>query len=194
MTFVARVAWLVGFLAGALVASFLLGPMLALPTALAVVAAAFVVRRSGALQGGKQLSRGHAAASAALMVALGLVFNRVLVANPSDNAYLWIAALGLLLGVVGVPFGLAAIAPRGSLRGVLAQTGIVLAWTVGGPGALLLLVGGPLYLLSSRGVLPGGFVDGRVAINHLLGFVSLVPVLWLAGYHWPRQGRTPPTR
>lgn len=193
MTFVGRVSWLVAFLAGALVASFLLGPGLALPVALTVVAAAFLARRSGALQGGKQLPRWHAAASAAVLAGLGVFFVKVLVANPSDNAYLWIAGLGLLLAVIAVPFGLAAIAPRGPLQGMLAQVGIALVWTVGGPGAVLLLVGGPIYLLSSRGVPPGGFVDGRVAVNHLLGCLALVPVLWLVGYHWPRQSRMPPT-
>jgi hypothetical protein len=191
VTFVARVGWVAAFLAGVLVASFLLGPGLALPTALAIVAAAFVARRSGALQGGRQLSRWRAAASAGLMVGLGVFFAKVLVANPSDNAYLGIALLGLLLAAVGVPFGLAAVAPAGSIRAILAQIGIALVWTVGGPGVLLLLVGGPIYLLSSRGGPPGGFVDNRVAINHLLGCVALVPVLWLVGYHWPRQGRTP---
>jgi hypothetical protein len=184
--------WLIAFLVGALVASFVLGPLLALPTAFVVVAAAFLVKRSGALQGGKQLPRLCAAASASLMVGLGIFFIKVLVANPSDNAYLWIALLGVLLGVVGVPFGLAAIAPRGPLKGVLAQIGVGLVWTVGAPGALLLLSGAPIYLISTRGVPPGGFVDSRVAINHLLGFLALLPVLWLVGYHWPRQSQMPP--
>ena len=51
------------------------------------------------------------------------------------------------------------------------------------------MAGAPLYLLSSRRDVPGAFVDDRVAVNHVLGSLALVAVLWLAGYYWPRRSR-----
>lgn len=181
--------WLVAVVAGTLVASFFLGPLLALTVAPALAAAALVLRRSGALAGGQRLPRGIAAASAALVGGLGFFFVKVLVANPQDNAYLWIALLGLLLLTIAVPFALAALAPAGRPRRWLAGSAIVLVWCVGAPAVLVLLVGAPLYLLTSARVPPGGLVDSRVATNHLLGAAALLPVLWLVGYYWPRQAR-----
>ena len=36
-------------------------------------------------------------------------------------------------------------------------------------------------------------VDSRVAINHVLGCLALLAVVWLVGYRWPRQsGARPP--
>jgi hypothetical protein len=37
---------------------------------------------------------------------------------------------------------------------------------------------------------PGALVDNRVAMNHVLGCLALLPVIWLAGYYWPRQARS----
>src|SRR3954469_19254607 len=184
-----RIVWVLAILGAAIVASFFLGPLLALTVAPAVVLAGLGLRRSGALAGGPQLPRSHAAASAALLGGLGGFFVRVLVANPEDNAYLWIALLGILLLVIAVPFALAALGPAGRLRGWLARIGIVLVWCVGAPAVLLLLLGAPLYVLSSAGAPPGVSIDQRVALNHLVGAAALVPAVWLVGYHWPRQGR-----
>jgi hypothetical protein len=186
----AWVIWLIAFVVGTVVASFFLGPLLALTVAPALAAAAVVLRRSGALEGGKRLPRRLAAASAGLTGGLGVFFVKVLVANPHDNAYLWIALLGVLLGVTSVPFALAAVAPGEPLRGWLARIGIVLVWCVGAPGALLLLGGGPIYLLSSPSPATGAVVDNRVAVNHILGCLTLLPVVWLVGYHWPRQSQS----
>jgi hypothetical protein len=183
------VIWGVAFLVTALVASFFLGPVLALPVAGALGATIVGLRRSEALAGGRRLPRERAAASAGLLAGLGVVFAKVLVANPSDNAYLWIAMLGVLLGAVAVPFALAALAPAGPLRGGLARLGIGLVWVVGGPGALLLLVGALLSLLSSPRGVPGAVVDDRVAVNHVVGCVALLGLVWLVGYYWPRRSR-----
>ncbi|HLH25488.1 MAG TPA: hypothetical protein VK066_23455 [Chloroflexota bacterium] len=187
--------WALGLIAvgaAAVLTAFFLGPALALPVALALGAALLALRRSGAFAGGQRLSRGRAAASASLTAGLGVFFARVLVTNPQDNAYLWIALLGGLLVVVAVPFALAAVAPSGPPRGWLARIGVALIWCVGVAGALLLLLGGPLYLASS-GAVPGAAPDGRVPAYHLLACLALVLLVWLAGYRWPRQSaRTPP--
>jgi hypothetical protein len=183
-----RIVWVLAILGAAIVASFFLGPLLALTLAPGVALAGLGLRRSGALAGGQQLPRRLAAASAALVGGLGGFFVRVLVANPEDNAYLWIALLGVLLLGTAVPFALAALGPAGRLRGWLARIGIVLVWCVGAPAVLLLLLGAPLYVLSSSGGPPGA-ADSRVAVNHLIGAAALVPVVWLVGYYWPRQGR-----
>lgn len=182
--------WVIGliaFLAGLLVGSFFLGPLLALMVVPALAGAVWLLRRSGALEGGRRLSRRIAAASAFLTGGLGVFFVKVLVANPSDNAYLWIWLLGVLLGVTAVPFALAALVPAGALRSGLARAGIVLVWCLGAPAVLVLLAGAPLYLLSSPRDVPGTFVDNRVAVNHVLGSLALLAVVWLVGYYWPRR-------
>ncbi len=130
----------------------------------------------------------RAAASALLLVSLSVVFFRVLVANPSDNAYLLIWLSGVLLAGITVPFALAAIVPEGRLRRGLALGGVGLVWGVGVPTALLLLAGGPIYLLSSEGVLRSS-IDYRVVLNHLLGGLALGAASWLIGYRWPRRSR-----
>ena len=190
----ARVIWLLVLLAGTVGASFLVGPLMALTVVPALAGAAWLLRRSGALAGGERLPRGLAAASAGLLVALGLFFVKVLVANPSDNAYLWIAILGVLVGVLAVPFALAAVAPAGAPRGRLARAGIALVWGLGVPGALILVAGAQLYLLSIPHDVPGVRVDDRVAVNHVLGSVALLAVVWLVGYRWPRGSRDEPAR
>jgi hypothetical protein len=185
----AWVRWLAVIVAGTLLGSFLLGPSMALTVVSALAGAVWLLRRSGALEGGKRLSRPIAAASAGLLGGLAFIFTRVLVANPSDNAYLWIALLGGLLAAPAVPFALAAVAPAESVRGGLARAGIALVWCLGIPGALLLIAGAPLYLLSIPRDAPGVFTDNRVAVNHVLGSLALVAVVWLVGYHWPRRSR-----
>ena len=184
-----RLIWIIAFLAGTVLASFFLGPLLALTAAPALALAVLGLRRSGALAGGRQLPRRLAAASAALLGGLGAFFVKVLVANPQDNAYLWIALLGVLLLATAVPFALAALGPAGRLRGWLARAGVVLVWCLGAPAALILLLGAPLYLLSTARVPPGALLDNRVAVNHLVGAGLLLAVVWLVGYHWPRQSR-----
>jgi hypothetical protein len=184
-----RVIWPLAFLGGTIAASFFLGPLLALTAAPALALAVLGLRRSHALAGGQQLPRPLAAASAALVGGLGVFFVKVLVANPQDNAYPWIALLGMLLLATAVPFALAALGPAGRLRGWLARGGIVLVWCVGAPAALILLLGAPLYLLSTARAPPGAMLDNRVATNHLIGACLLLAVVWLVGYHWPRRSR-----
>lgn len=184
----ARPIWLLVLLAGMLCASFLLGPLLALTVGPALAGAVWLMRRSGALAATHRLPRRIPAASAGLLAALSLGFLNILVASPTDNAYLWIALLGVLLGAMAVPFALAAVAPAGAVRGWLARIGIALVWCLGVPGALVLLLGAPLYLLSSPRGVPGTFVDDRVAVNHVLASLALLAAVWLVGYYWPRRG------
>jgi hypothetical protein len=166
--------------------AFFLGFFVGPPAALVLVAGVFFAAHSEAIKGAKGLSRRMAAASALLLACLGLVFIKVLVANPSDNAYLWIAMLGAAALAVSVLFVLAAIMPIDRARPWLSQTAIVLLWIFGAPGAVLLLLGGPLYL--GRGA-RWPFVDNPVVVNHLVGLLVLLPSLWLVGFHWPRASR-----
>jgi hypothetical protein len=183
--------WLVALVGAGLAGSLLLGPLLGVAAVLALAAGLGIALRAGVLGGAASLTRGSAAASMLLVSGLGCFLLAVLVANRSDNAYLWIALLGMLLVVAGLPFGLAAVAPFEGLRRSLTRVGLVLVWGIGAPGLLLLLIGGPLYLVSTPGAFPGGAVDGRVVLNHVVGSVLLLIVLWIVGYYWPTRGVVP---
>jgi hypothetical protein len=156
-----------------------LGPLLGF----SLVGAVLLCMQSGALSGARDLSRKMTAASALVCGGLALLFLRVLVANPSDNAYLWIAVLGYLLVAPAVVFGLATIMPVRRLRQWLSQAAVLLLWVVGVPGAMLLAAGSLLAAISGGGP---GVVHSRVVAYHLIGLLALLAGLWLAGYRWPR--------
>jgi hypothetical protein len=151
----------------------LFGPVLAVVTVVAMAAAVGFARRSGALTGARELPRALLATSA-------------LVANPSDNAYLWLMCFGVLLLGIAIPFALAAGVPWQRIRCGLAQVGVGLVWGVGVPAALLLLAVGPLHLLSGPFV-PRTSVDQRVIVHHTVGGLALGAAIWLVGYRWPRR-------
>lgn len=191
MSVPAGAVWLLLLAILALLAVSFLGGVPGLTVVLALAGIAGLLRRTGALAGADRLARPAAALSAALVAGTGLLFMAVLVANPSDNAYLWIWLLGWLLVAIAVPFALAAMLPAGAARRWIARAAVALVWGVGLAGALLLLLGAPLYLLSSAALLPGGRVDERVAPNHVLGSLLLVALVWLAGSYLPRRPAPP---
>jgi hypothetical protein len=99
---------------------------------------------------------------------LGQFFQRVFVANPSDNAYLLIALLGSALTLPAALFAVAAIAPWDGVRVWAARGGVALVYLLGVLGALP----GPFiaYSLLSA-VLAGQFAEmqpNAVAVNHIL--------------------------
>lgn len=187
MSVPAGAVWLLLLGILALVAASFLGSILGLTVVLAVAGTAEVLRRAGALAGADRLARPAAALSAALVAGTGLLFMAVLVANPSDNAYLWIWLLGWLLVAVAVPFGLAAVLPAGGTQRALARAAVALICGVGVPGAVLLLLGAALYLVSTAPAPSGARVDPLVALNHAFGALLLMALVWLVGLHLPRR-------
>jgi hypothetical protein len=157
----------------------LIGPLIAVSLVAGAVLGGQVARQVTPATASRALARG----SLAVLITLGVVFRTVLVGNPSDNAYLWIAVLGMLLFFPAVPFALAAIVPRGRATSWLMRAGIVLFWLIGGGGLSLLGIGGGLYLTSTP---PGIAMDSRVPIFHGIGFVLLLGALYLVGFYWPR--------
>ncbi len=77
-------------------------------------------------------TRGALLLRSAWLVALGVVFGRVLVLNPHDNAYLAPATAGQLLPLLAAPFVVAALLPDGLIRRIAAWVAVVLVWVVGG--------------------------------------------------------------
>ncbi len=167
-------ALLLSLFVGSLVAPFLAGTL---------VAGAMIGFRTAGHVTESSFSRALARGSAAVVITLGLVMRTVLVGNPGDNAYLWIAVLGMLLMLPALPFALAAIVPHRASAAWLMRAGIVILWVFGVPGLAFLAVGGPLYLASTP---PDGVLDPRVPIFHLLSLLLLAGTLVLVGVYWPR--------
>ncbi len=116
------------------------------------------------------------ALGAVALVALGVVFMRVLVANTSDNAYLWLALIGLLLFLPAAPFALATLLPERAGRRLVVRIGL---WLLIGVAVLA-----GVLLIFSLAIIPsqGYDYDPRVFRNHLIGFVVLavtLPVLYV---------------
>ena len=114
------------------------------------------------------LGRGLAGLSAAVLIALGLLFVRLLVANPSDNAYLalWLAAL--LLWSAAPPFALAVVLPGGGVRRVVVKVGLTALGVAGAASAVLL--GWSLLVIPPQDYA----YDARVLRHHVLGLAALL--------------------
>ncbi|MFN8556081.1 MAG: hypothetical protein U0531_01570 [Dehalococcoidia bacterium] len=91
-------------------------------------------------------TRAGAAISAALIAVAGLLVQRGLVLNPSDNAYLylWTAGFGLLY-LCAPPYAIAAALPAGLPRRIAASVGAGLLWAI---VALFLALTAPFLVLS----------------------------------------------
>lgn len=176
---ICAVAALVLSVPASLALGFLIGPA----AALMLVGSVFAAARTPALRTGGTFSRRSALLSALMVSCLGGIFLKVLVVNPSDNAYLWIAMVGVMLLAVAAIFALALLVPFTQPMRWLTRAALFLLWAVGGLGALLMLLGGLIPLLSGT---PGGTADYAVVIAHIAALLALVGTLWLVGYQWQR--------
>ena len=161
----------------------ILGTLAAPVPAIGLVVGAVIGVRVARQVTEQTVSRALARGSVAVLVTLAVIFRTVLVGNQSDNAYLGISLLGLLLFLPAIPFLLASIVPNRLAAAWLTRCGLVLLWALGIPGLLMLGSGGALYLMSTP---PGIYVDMRVPAYHVIGFLLLAGALYLVGYYWPR--------
>lgn len=101
------------------------------------------------------------------LVAEGLLFLRVLVANWSDNAYLGLAIIGVLLLVAVVPWLIAAAVSSGRPRRVAIIAALVLLSAVVILGVVILVQG--LLVIPSQ-----HYADSRILRNHVAGLSALL--------------------
>jgi hypothetical protein len=114
-------------------------------------------------------SRAALALRALALLALAVLFPTVLVRNWSDNAYLLLPLAGIALGLLSVPFAIAALLPAGRARAVVAAVGIGLVWVIGGLCCLVLALA----------LIPAAtqYATRTVLISHLVGLALLLPVV-----------------
>ncbi len=167
----------------AMLASLALGTIIGPIIAVSLVAGAVIGLRVASRITRIHASRALARGSALALVFLAIVLRTVLVRNPSDNAYLWIAVVGMALLLPAVPFALAGLLPRGPATSWLMRAGIVLLWLLAVPGLVLLVIGAGLSVATAPPSIP---MDTQVPLSHLLAFVLLAGTLYLVGFYWPR--------
>ena len=110
--------------------------------------------------------------SAAVLAILGVVFTTVLVADDGDNAYAYLAAVGVGLIVAAAPFAMAAILPAGGGRRALTRVALGLLALVG-------LLGSALLALSVLVIPSQDYESDSVLWNHVIALVALVAALAL---------------
>ena len=86
-------------------------------------------------------SRSLLGGTATALIALGVFFVTVLLADSGDNAYLYLAFSGGGLVAAGLPFALAALLPPGAARRLVTRVALGLVAVVGLLSLLLLLLG-----------------------------------------------------
>ncbi len=128
-----------------MVVGTLIGPLIAVSLVTGAAIGGRTARRVTPATASRALARG----SVGVLVILGVVFRTLLVANQSDNAYVWIAVLGTVLLFPAVPFALAAIVPRAGATSWLIRIGVVLLWLIAAPGLVLLAIGGGLSVMAT---------------------------------------------
>jgi hypothetical protein len=156
--------------------SFFLGLFIAPPVAVALVASGVAATRAPTWRADHPLSRQEIIFRATVMGGVGVVFFWGLVRDRSDNAYIWLALVGVLLFVVAAVLASAALVPPGPLRVRIGRMALLAAWVVCGPGAVLMLFG---VLLSFRAA-PSGGPNGLAVGVHGLGLALLLATLWFA--------------
>lgn len=117
-------------------------------------------------------------------MAMGLIFNTLLVANSSDNAYLGIALMGFAFFLLGVVFLLSAALPEG-IRRAIYSIGLGLFWLIGALPVLMVI--SALVIIPSQGYNTPfqGYNTNQVFISHLLALMLLVPSLLVIGFVLP---------
>lgn len=110
-----------------------------------------------------------------LLAVLGLVFWRVLVLNPHDNAYLAPATAGELLLALAIPFIAAALLPDGKARRIGAWVAVALVWLFGGLAASVFVF--YAVMLVGASLAAGHFPWSGVTVVHLVGTLLLVPIV-----------------
>jgi hypothetical protein len=177
--------WLAAISAAWLVSSPFLGPLLALLVAVAVSLVLVLLSRTAALRRAGRSSRLGAGVCAGLVGGLGQIFQRVLVANPSDNAYLLIALLGSALILPAALFAVAATAPWDSVRVWASRGGVALVYLLGVLGALPV----PFIAYSFVSALFSGqaaeMQRNPVAVNHALTGVLSLLMIGLVSHYQP---------
>ena len=146
-----------------------------------VVAVVATVRRGTFSSGTRGPSRTATGASALVLGGLAALFLEVLVANDSDNAYIGLVIIGLLLILAALPFALATLLPHGGFRRVVAGIGLVLLWVLGAGSALILIPS--LMIIPSQDY----SYDGREFPYHVIASLVLllaVPGIYLLAIGW----------
>ncbi|GEM_PF-3658615 len=114
--------------------------------------------------------------------ALFPVYTRVLVLDPSDNAYLWLRMIGPAMMPAAVAFALCAALPWRPARLSLWWAGLGMAGLSGGLGLLVLLF--------ALAIIPfQHYPTGTVFMAHSAGFVILALSLYLLLRRLPRHVR-----
>jgi len=119
--------------------------------------------------------RGALLLRSAWLVALGVLFGRVLVLNPHDNAYLAPATAGQVLSLLAVPFVVSALLPDGTVRRIAAWVAVVLVWVVGGLLTAVFLF--YAVVIGGSSLVAGKLPLNGVAVVHVIGAALLVPTL-----------------
>ena len=137
-----------------------------------------------ALLGTDGFSRVKAGISAAWLAVIGVAYNSFLVANWSDNAYLWLALIGDTLILLATIFALAML-PIGRIQRPLYWFGIGALWVLGVVASALLVFA--LIIIPFQ-----GYSDRQVMLSHVEGLLLLVPSIGVLGYWLPRWRQDKP--
>jgi len=129
-------------------------------------------------------SRVQALLSGFWLVLLGVIFQQVLVANWSDNAYLWIALVGFGLYPAGVLFIIAGLLPYSVVRTVVRYIAQGLLWFVGGLGLMLMILG--IIIVLAQGNLYNPVWTSPVFLGHVAGALLLSVTLYVVALRGTR--------
>lgn len=144
-----------------------------------IVAQLFGWNPSAAL-GATAYDRTRAGISAVWLAGIGILYHNFLVANWSDNAYLWLVLIGDAFFLLGILFAAATLLPVRTVQRPLYWLGIGALWVLGVVATAMLLYA--LVIIPFQ-----GYSGRQVFISHLLGLFSLLPSLYLVGYLLPRR-------
>ena len=119
---------------------------------------------------GSQPSRLLLGGTAATLIALGVFFITVLVADGGDNAYLYLAFSGGAFVVSGLPFALAALLPPGGARRLATRLSFGLLALIGILALLLLLLA--VVVIPTQ-----NYESSTVLLRHVVGLTTCMATL-----------------